>query len=972
MSSRLPRQPLEWVDREKTISFSFEGKSYTGFEGDSITSALLANGVSQLGRSFKYHRPRGVFSLANHDVNALCQTEETTHIRADITPIVEGMQLTATNTLGGLKNDKGRFIQWIAKLLPVGFYYKAFHTPKCLFKFWEGIIRHMAGLGTVNTSWPAKRVSKRYGFCDFLVVGSGPSGMSAALEAAKSGLNVILVEENAHLGGSLGYQAANNTEVGELRKSLKEQVLASDNIDVQVGSVASAYYGDHWIPVTGPEGIIKVRAKSVIVAAGLFEQPAVFHNNDVPGVMLASGAQRLVSRYAVKPCDKAVMLIANEEGYQAASDMLEAGIEIVAIADLGQSTQRGEVAKAVAAAGVTIFDQHAIYSVEQEQEKVSGVTLCKVDQDGQCDTSSSVKLSCDGVLMSVGWAPAAALLYQAGVGMGYDETLEQFVPQTLPAGVFAAGKLNGVFDLYDRIKDGAEAGKQAAAFVLGQEIQVTRPARSSKAHSHHYPIFEHPKHKNFVDLDEDVQLADLQNAAKEGFDNIELMKRFTTIGMGPSQGKHSNMNGIRVLSRVTGLSIPETGSTTARPFFHPVPIKHLAGRRFRAEQLTPMHDFHVKNNAVFMEAGAWLRPEYYGSPDDRANAIQRESLNVRENLGLIDVSTLGKIEVFGPDAPVLMDRLYTMRMSNLAVGMTRYALMVDEAGVIIDDGVAARYSDEHYYFTTTTSSANSAFQLIQRYIIEWGLDVQAVNRTGQLAAMNLAGPVSRAMLQAHTDIDLSEESFPYLGFKKGKVMGVPAILLRVGFVGELGYEIHVRANQAGQLWDQLMSAGQSFGIKPFGVEAQRLLRLEKAHIIVGQDTDGLTDPYQASMGWSAHLKKDFFLGKRSLEMLKPKQQKRLLGFMLPKHYQGGTPKECHLLIKNNEINGRVTSVSFSPTFKRFIGLAFVDDPEAVVGDSIQIRLDDGRLVTAELVSTPFYDPDSKRQKVDVDDYQEVA
>ena len=574
--------------------------------------------------------------------------------------------------------------------------------------------------------------------------------------------------------------------------------------------------------------------------------------------------------------------------------------------------------------------------------------------------------------MSVGWAPAAALLYQSGATMHYDEQVGQFVPQTLPRGVFAAGRVNGVYDLADRIKDGEGAGQQAAALVKQQDVNVERRPRSATAHSHPYPIFEHPKHKNFVDFDEDVQLADLQNAAAEGFDNIELMKRFTTIGMGPSQGKHSNMNGIRVLSRVTGLSINETGSTTARPFFHPVPIKLLAGRRFRAEQETPMQAFHEENNAVFMEAGAWLRPEYYDTGESRIDAIRAEATNVRKKLGLIDVSTLGKIEVFGPDAGALMDRLYTMRMSNLKVGMTRYALMVDEAGVVIDDGVAARYSDEHFYFTTTTSTSSSAFQLIQRYIVEWGLDVQAVNRTGQLAAMNLAGPVSRTLLQEHTDIDLSEESFPYLGARRGLVMGVPAVLLRVGFVGELGYEIHARASDAATIWNKLMEVGKPHGIRPFGVEAQRLLRLEKGHIIVGQDTDGLTNPYEADMSWAAHLKKDFFLGKRSLEILKPRQGKRLLGFTMASGYQGEMPKECHLLIKGGEINGRVTSVSYSPTLERIIGLAFVEDSEAKVGDTIQIRLDDGTLVTAELVSIPFYDPEGLRQTVDVPEKQEVA
>ena len=374
MSCRLSRQPLEWINRDKPVRFTVEGKTVSGLEGDSITSALLASDINHLGRSFKYHRMRGALSLANHDVNALFQASDTTHIRGDVTPAADDLTLTATNTYGGLKNDLGRLVQLIAKLLPVGFYYKAFHTPKFLFKFWESVIRNMAGLGKIDLNWRAKRVPKRYGFCDVLVVGAGPSGMAAALEAAKAGLSVMLVDENPHIGGSLDYQFANVPDADKERQRLKNEVLAADNIEVHVNAEASGYYRDLWVPVTTPDGIIKVRSKSVIVAGGVFEQPAVFRNNDVPGVMLASGAQRLVSRYAVKPCDKAVLLVGNEEGYQATLDMLAAGVEVVAVADLGQSTERGAVAQAVKDAGVKIYDRHTVYGVEQSNSLVTGVT----------------------------------------------------------------------------------------------------------------------------------------------------------------------------------------------------------------------------------------------------------------------------------------------------------------------------------------------------------------------------------------------------------------------------------------------------------------------------------------------------------------------------------------------------------------------------------------------------------------------
>jgi sarcosine oxidase subunit alpha len=477
---------------------------------------------------------------------------------------------------------------------------------------------------------------------------------------------------------------------------------------------------------------------------------------------------------------------------------------------------------------------------------------------------------------------------------------------------------------------------------------------------------KHPKGKNFVDFDEDLQLKDLINAAKEGFDNIELMKRFSTVGMGPSQGKHANMNGIRVLAAVTGRSIDQTGSTTARPMFHPVPVQALAGRRFRPERLTALHQWHLDNGAQMMEAGVWMRPEFYGRPEERAQAILREVQAVRTALGLIDVSTLGKIEVMGPDAGKLLDGTYTMRMSNIKLGMTRYALMVDDSGVIVDDGIVGRIAEDRFYVTATTSHADATFRTLSRHVIEWGLDVRLVNRTGTLAAMNLAGPHARTLIKPLTDIDLSEEHFPYLGCREGTLCGVPVRLIRVGFVGELGYEIHLPVDAAERIWNTLMEKGTEYGIRPFGVEAQRVLRLEKGHIIVGQDTDGLTNPFEANMPWAVPLKtKPWFTGKPSLALLKERCNRHLCGFMLPKGYSGERPKECHLLIENGDIAGRITSIAYSPSLGRYIGLAMVDMPLAATEGDFKVRVDSGELVSLEPCATPFYDAEGARQTVDL-------
>ena len=467
-----------------------------------------------------------------------------------------------------------------------------------------------------------------------------------------------------------------------------------------------------------------------------------------------------------------------------------------------------------------------------------------------------------------------------------------------------------------------------------------------------------------MDFDEDLQLKDFVDAVQEGFDNIELLKRYTTVGMGPSQGKHSNMNAIRILAKLLNKSPGEVGSTTARPFFHPVPMSHLAGRGFHPYRHTPLHSRHESAGAVFMQAGVWLRPEYYAATGkSKLQAVREEASAVRKGVGVIDVGTLGKMEISGPDAAAFLERLYTGRFANMKTGMTRYALMLDESGVIIDDGVVARLGDERFYFTTTTTGSASVYREMTRLNTLWKMQVGIVNATGGYAAINLAGPRARDVLAAVTRLDLSAEAFPYLGVREGEVANMPARVMRVGFVGELGYEIHVPADGACALWDDLMQAGSVQGIRPFGVEAQRLLRLEKAHIIIGQDTDGLTTPIEAAMGWAVKLDKPYFIGQRSLKIMAGKKAKgQLVGFMLDSDDESAVPKECHLVIRDGEMAGRVTSIAFSPALGRHVGLAFVAPDMAAEGSRFFIRADAGRMVQARVVSTPFYDPSGALQK----------
>ena len=942
---RLPTQPGEWIDRSKPLGFRFEGREYAGFEGDTVASALWAGGVRVLGHSFKYHRPRGILSAANHDVNALMQAGGTPNVRADATPLQAGMALTAVNTFGSLERDAGRFLGGFARFLPVGFYYKAFHSKR-LFPLWERMFRAMTGLGRVDFATPRLRTPKRYGFCDVLVVGAGPSGLSAALAAAEQGADVALVDENARLGGST------HGASGQV-----EQVLAHPRIRVFTDTYAAGYYADHWVPLVEPGRITKMRARAVVVAAGAYEQPAVFRNNDLPGIMLASAAQRLIHRYAIRPAQRVVVLAANADAYRALQDFIDAGIEVAAVIDLRDAVPAEQVA-VLTARGIPLHAGRCIAEAvpAADGKCVVGVRIAAVDT-----REASAEIACDGVFMSVGWAPAAPLLYQAGTKMRYDAGVHQFVPDTLPDGVFACGRVNGVHTPDSRLLDGERAGSAAAAHCgCGTAKPVAVPIETASP-THPWPIVPHPKGKNFIDFDEDLQLADLENAIQEGFDNIELMKRYSTVGMGPSQGKHSNMNALRVLARATGSTPGEVGTTTARPFFHPVPMSHLAGRGFTPERRTPMHALHAAAGAVWMPAGVWQRPEYYAvEGPSRAACIESEVRAVRQGVGLIDVGTLGKLEIRGPQAAECLERVYISKYAGLKVGMTRYAVMCDESGVVIDDGVVARLADDHFYFTTTTSGAAAVYRELSRWNTLWKLDCGIVNLTGAMAAMNIAGPKAKAVLAGLTDVDLS---LPFLALREGSVAGVPARLLRVGFVGEWGVEIHVPAEHGAAVWDTLMAAGQPHGIRPFGVEAQRLLRLEKGHLIIGQDTDGLTTPGEAALDWAVKMDKPFFVGQRSLMAIagKPRRQ-QLVGFMLSAGHAGEAPKECHLVIDNGDIAGRVTSVAWSPTLSRHIGLAYVQPGMAAVGHAFTIRLSDGSLVSAEVVKTPFYDPDNLRQK----------
>lgn len=970
---RLPPVPGELIDRGQSFEFQFEGKRYRAHPGDTISSALLASGVRVLGRSFKYHRPRGVLSAAGHDTNALMQVRgprySLPNVRADVVAVEQDWRIDAVNTRGGLERDRLAILDRFAPFFPVGFYYKAFHGKR-LFPRWERMFRNITGLGQVDLTAPRRPTPKRYDFCDVLVIGAGPSGLAAALVAAERGAQVLLVDESPVPGGSGLYARGAERAGADEISALIESVHANPKIRLLVNTYAAGYYADHWVSLVAPEYLIKVRAGSVVIAQGAYETPAVFRGNDLPGVMLASAAQRLIYRYAVAPATRIAVLTANPEGYAAARDALAHGIEVAAVLDL--RSERGalsaEAANALARAGVALHQ--AVTPIEACGRNAQ---LSEILFRSAASSAAPQRLLIDGLWMSVGFAPANALLHQAGARMRYESLAEQFVPNELPEGVFGCGRINGHYGLADRLADGNHAGARAAAAAgYAGTAPAPAPQLGSECRTHAYPIFSHRRHKEFVDFDEDLQVCDIENAVQEGFDSIELLKRFSTVGMGPSQGKHSNMNALRILARLRGEPVERVGTTTARPMFHPVPMSHLAGRGFTPERRTPVDSLHAALGAVWMPAGNWRRPEFYAiAGKSRAEAIAEEVRAVRTRAGLIDVGTLGKIEAHGPHAAEFLERLYTARFANLKVGMTRYGLMLDESGVVIDDGVIARLGAERFYFTTTTGNSATLFREFGRLATWWGLPVGLVNLTGHMAAFNLAGPAARKILRTLTSLDLDQSAFPYLGVREALVASIPCRLMRVGFVGELGYEIHAPAQHGAALWSALNEAGRAHGIRPFGVEAQRMLRLEKGHIIIGQDSDGVTNALELDMPWAIKMDKKFFVGQRSLRIIaqSPRRQ-TLVGFKLASD-GGQRLRECNLVIADGHIAGRITSVGRSPTLECHIGLALVEPAVAARGE-LRIRTEERDEVTASIVAPPFYDPRGERQKIEDSDLAEVA
>jgi sarcosine oxidase, subunit alpha len=952
--TRLPPQPDERLDRRRKLGFSFDGKPVQALEGDTIASALYAAGQRTFSRSFKYHRRRGLLCSAGQCPNCLVQVDGAPGVRACTEPVREGMSVEHMNASPSLDFDVMRATDLVGgPFTPPGFYYKTFIRPRRLWPLYEKVLRHAAGLGRLRKSQPERhwRTEYRRRHADLLVVGGGAAGLTAAGAAAELGADVVLADEGPEPGGRLlaeGGRAYARELAGRAREG---------GVELLSNAPALGAF-DGLVPLWQGDTLHQVRARRHVYATGAIEQPLLFCGNDLPGVMLSGGARRLISMYAVRPGTRAVVATVCDRGLHAALALLDAGVEVVCAADL-RATGATAPGQALVRRGVELLRGVTVLEA-RGRGQVQAVVL-GVPGDGGDGRERVV--ACDLLVVSGGGAPATSLLCQAGARTAYDPDRGCFTLADLPEGVLAAGEVAGDGELEAAELSGAVAGAEAAhSLGLGDSDSreratggrgrlARRPAWPSGVAAPP-PLTSDREGRCFACLCEDVTAKDIHLSVEEGYDSIELSKRYTTTTMGPCQGRMCQLPAVRLMARETGQSLEQVGTTTARPPWQAVPMGALAGRPFEPAKRSSIHGRHRELGANVMWAGDWRRAYDYGDPGG-------EALAVHQAAGLIDVSTLGKLIVRGPDAGEFLDKLYPNRFSNLKPGRIRYGVITSDAGRIIDDGTICRLDDETFYVTTTSSGAGAVYEWFSWWLADWRLSVHLTDVTQGLAAVNLAGPRAREIMTKVSDLDCSSEAFGYLDGKQAEVAGAPSLILRIGFVGEVGYEIHCPAAHGEHLWDALLEAGAEYGLRPFGLEPQRLLRLQKMHILVGQDTDSESTPYSAAMPWIVKLDKEQdFIGRWALERAAEEPpETALVGFTL---VDGEVPTEGAAVLPGTGDGqiGQVTSARRSPQLGAVIGMAWV--PSALADDGAEVTIsDNGRRLRARVVTRPFYDPDGE-------------
>ncbi len=943
--TRLPPRPGEVIDRSNPVDFTWNGQKVTGFEGDTIASALTAAGVRVVSRSMKYRRPRGYMSNDYWDPNGLVQVGDDPNVRSAHRLIEPGMEVTAQNVWPSLNRDLKAVTGLASRFLTAGFYYKTFMRPQWLWPTYEKVLATFSPGGRIDLDTPHRYHDKRYAHPDVVVAGGGPAGMAAAIAAAEAGARVLLAEHCHRLGGHLLWGDDNDRA---LAAELSSAVEAA-GVEVLVDSTVTGRYEDNWTAIVqrnhpvAVERLIKARAKVLIAAPGLIERPYVFDGNDKPGVMLSGAVRRFVKMYAVRPGRTAVVFTANPDGDAAAIDLERAGAKVTVV-----DARRGE----------------GIVRAGGGAKAVRNVELA----DGR-------KLDCDLLVTAIGWTAPTSLLNMSGDRPVYDESAARFFPSVPIGSVLATGGLAGDGSMEQLIEHARATGRLAAARarsvnhrlqaattralpVDGEEPDWPRDTRPTLPRSPHPALYRSSTH-GVVDFSEDVSSKDMVGAAAEGYDSVELLKRYTTATMGPSQGKLETVNTVAVLAEARGQTIAEVGTTVWRPPYAPITMGALGGCLLEPVRVSSIHRWHEANSATFMLAGQWIRPDHYGDPAG-------EVLNTRRNVGIMDVTPLGKLDLRGPDVPKLLSHLYTNKWMKLAVGSVRYGVMCGEDGVILDDGVTGRLGDQHYMMTTTSSGAATVWEWAENWLQtehpDWQVHVTPV--TSGYTSINVAGPESRRLIRRVVeDVDLDPEAFRYMQVRTATVAGIrDCFMWRIGFTGELSFELHVPAGHGLHVWEALLEAGQDLGVGPFGVECQRIMRLEKGHFIVGQDTDGLTKAPAVGLSHLIKLDKHDFAGKPELSWAMEDHSAPVLVAIQPTHPHI-VPDEAAQIVRpgTDEIIGRITSSRMSPSLNRSVCLGQVLPEASAPGSELTVVMVGGRRITARVMEHhAHFDPDGLR------------
>ncbi|PSL21697.1 sarcosine oxidase subunit alpha family protein [Shimia abyssi] len=993
------------LNKGKQLKFTFNGKQMTGYEGDTLASALLANDQMMVGRSFKYHRPRGIVASGAEEPNALVNMGEggkfEPNQRATTTELFDGLTCTSQNHWPSLEYDIGVLNNYAARFLPAGFYYKTFMAPRAAWKhLFEPIVRHSAGLGKAPKDRDADTYEHFYAFVDVVVVGGGIAGLQAARAAALSGAKVLVMEQTAHWGGRAPVDGGqiNDKPVSEHIADLVAELEGMDNVTLRTRTMGAGVYDhgyvlgyervtDHAPTAQGPRHRLwRIRAKQIITATGAIERPLSFAGNDIPGVMLASAVRDYVADFGVSVGDRTVVVTNNDDAYRTAITLKKAGLDIPAIID-ARPMGGGALATEARELGIRIENGKGIAKVKGTK-RVTGVGICV--QAGEGGAIEEIK--CDAVAMSGGWSPVVHLWSHCGGKLIWDDEQSHFRPDasrppTNQDGigfVVTAGAANGPLDLLNVASDAHNAGKAAAKAAGFTATRKAGPKGEAMDESPMQPVWLMPqgagpdlRMKAWLDYQNDVKVSDVRLAAQEGYESVEHTKRYTTLGMATDQGKLSNINGLATLAGQLNAPIPAVGTTTFRPPYTPISMGSIGGEArdavFQPLRRTTIHQYHEDQNAYFEPVGHWRRPYCFPrNGESHSDAVKREINQTRQSVGLLDASTLGKIIVKGPDAGKFLDMLYTNMMSTLKVGKCRYGLMCSENGFLSDDGVVARIDEDTFLCHTTTGGADRIHGWMEDWLQceWWDWKVYTANVTEQFAQIAVVGPNARKVIEKlGGDMDVSKEGLAFMEWKDGKIGDFDARAYRISFSGELSYEIAVPASQGRAFWDALMRAGAEFNIMPYGTEALHVMRAEKGFIMIGDETDGTIIPQDLGLNWAISKKKEDFLGKRAQQrshMTDPSRWK-LVGLLTED--KSVIPDGSYCIAEGINANGqrntqgRVTSTYYSPTLDRGIAMGLVLNGPDRTGEVVEFNKVDGTTVAAKIVDPVFYDKEGEKQNV---------